>query len=108
VGFFISDALAQGAGGGGSPIPSLIMLVVLFGLFYVLLIRPQQKRQKEHRKMTEQLSKGDEIVTQGGVVGRIMDVGDTFLDLEVSEGTVIKIQRVAVSALLPKGTIKSL
>lgn len=108
MGFFISDAFAQSGAGGGSPIPSLIMLVVLFGLFYVLLIRPQQKRQKEHRQMTEQLSKGDEIVTQGGVVGRIMKVGDTFLDLEVSEGMEIKVQRVAVSALLPKGTIKSL
>ena len=107
VDFFISDALAQG-GGQGSPIPSLIMLVVLFGLFYVLLIRPQQKRQKEHRSMTEALSKGDEIVTQGGILGRITEVGDTFIDVEVSEGTQIKIQRVAVSALLPKGTIKSL
>ena len=105
--FFISDALAQG-GGQGSPFPSLIMLVVLFGLFYVLLIRPQQKRQKEHKLMAEKLVKGDEIVTQGGVLGRVTKVGDTFLNLEVSEGTEVKIQRTAVAALMPKGTIKSI
>lgn len=107
MGFFISDAWAQG-GGAGSPFPSLIMLVVLFGLFYVLLIRPQQKRQKEHKQMAEKLAKGDEVVTQGGVLGRITKVGDTFLNLEVSEGTEIKIQRTAVATLMPKGTIKSL
>jgi preprotein translocase subunit YajC len=107
VGFFISDAWAQG-GGQGSPFPSLIMLVVLFGLFYVLLIRPQQKRQKEHKQMAGKLAKGDEVVTQGGVLGRITKVGDAFLNLEVSEGTEIKIQRTAVATLMPKGTIKSL
>ena len=84
------------------------MLVVLFGLFYVLLIRPQQKRQKEHKLMTEKVAKGDEIVTQGGVLGRITKVGDSFLNLEVSEGTEIRIQRTAVAVLMPKGTIKSI
>ena len=108
MGFFISDAWAQGGAGGGSPFPSLIMLVVLFGLFYVLLIRPQQKRQKEHRQMTENVAKGDEIVTQGGVLGKVTKVSDNFLDIEVSEGTEIKIQRTAVSVLMPKGTIKSI
>ena len=108
MGFFISDAWAQGGGGQGSPFPSLIMLVVLFGLFYMLLIRPQQKRQKEHKQMSEKLAKGDEVVTQGGVLGRITKVGDSFLHLEVSEGTEIRIQRTAVAALMPKGTIKSI
>ena len=84
------------------------MLVVLFGLFYMLLIRPQQKRQKEHRQMAEKLAKGDEIVTQGGVFGRITKVGESFLSIEVSEGVEVKIQRSAVSSLMPKGTIKSL
>ena len=107
MGFLISDAWAQG-GGQGSPFPSLIMLVVLFGLFYMLLIRPQQKRQKEHRQMAEKLAKGDEVVTQGGVFGRITEVGDSFLSIEVAEGIEIKIQRSAVATLMPKGTIKSL
>ncbi len=105
--FFISDAWAQGAGGQGSPFPSLIMLAVLFGLFYFLLIRPQHKRQKEHREMVAKLSKGDEVVTQGGVLGRITKVGDSFVTLEISEGTEIRVQRAAVAALMPKGTMKS-
>ena len=106
--FFISDALAQGGGAGGSPFPSLIMLLVLFGLFYVLLIRPQQKRQKEHREMTTKLAKGDEVVTQGGILGRITKVSDAFVTVEVSEGTEILVQRAAVATLMPKGTIKSI
>lgn len=105
--FFISDALAQGGGAQGSPFPSLIMLLVLFGLFYVLLIRPQQKRQKEHREMTAKLAKGDEVVTQGGVLGRITKIGDAFVTLEVADGTEIRVQRAAVATLMPKGTIKS-
>jgi preprotein translocase subunit YajC len=108
VGFFISDAYAQGGGAQGSPFPSLIMLVVLFALFYFLLIRPQQKRAKEHREMTEKLAKGDEVVTQGGMLGRITKVGDGFVSVEVAEGTEVKVQRMAVASLLPKGTIKSI
>lgn len=106
--FLISDAWAQGgAAAQGSPIPSIVMLLVLFGLFYFLLIRPQQKRTKEHREMTEKLAKGDEVITQGGMLGRITKLGDTFISLEIADGTEIKIQRGAVSALLPKGTIKA-
>ena len=106
--FFIQDALAQGAGGGGSPFPGLIMLVVLFVLFYFLLIRPQQKRQKEHKNLVEQLAKGDEVVTQGGMLGKITEVGESFVSVEIAAGTQIKVQRVAIAALMPKGTIKSL
>jgi preprotein translocase subunit YajC len=106
--FLISNAWAQGgAAGQGSPIPSIVMLLVLFGLFYFLLIRPQQKRTKEHREMTEKLAKGDEVITQGGMLGRITKLGDTFISLEIAEGTEIKVQRGAVSTLLPKGTIKA-
>ncbi len=105
--FLISDAMAQGGGGQGSPLPSLIMLGVLFLLFWFLLIRPQQKRQKEHREMTEKLAKGDEVVTQGGVLGKITEVGDAFITIEVSQGTEIRVQRMAVATLMPKGTIKS-
>ena len=105
--FFIQDAMAQGGGQGGSPFPGLIMLVVLFALFYFMLIRPQQKRQKEHKEMVEKLAKGDEVVTQGGVLGKITQVGDAFITIEVSQGTEIRVQRMAVATLMPKGTIKS-
>jgi preprotein translocase subunit YajC len=108
VNFFIQDAMAQGAGGGGSPFPGLIMLVVLFVVFYFMLIRPQQKRQKEHREMVEKLAKGDEVVTQGGVLGKVTDVGDSFVRVEIADGTEIRVQRVAIASLMPKGTIKSL
>ncbi len=105
--FFIPDAMAQGAG-AGSPFPGLIMLVVLFALFYFMLIRPQQKRQKEHKEMVEKLAKGDEVVTQGGVLGKIVDLGEAFISLEIANGTTVKVQRSAVAALMPKGTIKSI
>ena len=105
--FLIQDAMAQGAGQAGSPFPGLIMLVVLFALFYFMLIRPQQKRQKEHKEMVEKLAKGDEVVTQGGILGKITEIGDSFVSVEIANGTVIKIQRAAVAALMPKGTIKS-
>lgn len=105
--FFISDAWAQGAGQAGSPFPGLIMLVVLFVLFYFLLIRPQQKRQKEHKELVEKLAKGDEVVTQGGVLGKITKLGESFVTLEIANGMEIKVQRVAVAALMPKGTMKA-
>ena len=109
MGFLISDAYAQGgAGAQGSPFPSLIMLVVLFALFYFLLIRPQQKRAKEHREMTEKLAKGDEVVTQGGVLGKVTRVTDNFIAVEIADGIEVKVQRMAVATLMPKGTIKSI
>ena len=101
----IPNAYAQ-AGGGGAGMGDLLFIVILFGVFYFLLIRPQQKRAKEHKNMVEALSKGDEIVTQGGVLGRIRDVGDAFLTVEIGDGVEIKVQRGAVGALMPKGTIK--
>ena len=102
----IPNAYAQ-AGGGGAGMGDLLFIIILFGVFYFLLIRPQQKRAKEHKAMVEALAKGDEIVTQGGVLGRIRHVGDAFLTVEIAEGTEIKVQRAAVGALMPKGTIKS-
>ena len=83
-----------------------LFIIILFAVFYFLLIRPQQKRAKEHRNMVEALAKGDEVVTQGGVLGKIREVGDAFITLEIAEGTEIKVQRSAVGALMPKGTIK--
>ncbi|MEX2354044.1 MAG: preprotein translocase subunit YajC [Gammaproteobacteria bacterium] len=105
--FFISAAYAQSAapqGGGGS---FLIMMVLFFVIFYFMLIRPQMKQAKEHKKLIENLGKGDEVVTSGGMLGRIIEIGDNFIVLEVARETEIKVQKNAVSALMPKGTMKS-
>ena len=104
--FFIADAYAQG-GGGGDPTFSFIMLIALFAVFYFVLIRPQSKRQKEHKAMVASLSKGDEVVTNGGLLGKITNVGDSFVTLEVAEGFRVRVQRMAVASLMPKGTIRS-
>jgi preprotein translocase subunit YajC len=80
-------------------------MIALFVIFYFLLIRPQQKRQKEHKNMVAGLAKGDEIVTMGGVLGKITAVDDNFLTVEVAKSTEIKVQRMSVQAMMPKGTI---
>ena len=108
MGFFISDAFAQGGAGGAGPgMGDFLFLIVLFAVFYFLLIRPQQKRAKEHKKMVEALAKGDEVVTTGGLLGRITKVGDNFITVEISDGLEVRVQRGSVSSLMPKGTIKS-
>lgn len=104
----ISDAWAQAADPAAQQ-PGLVgflPLLILFVVFYLFLIRPQMRRQKEHQKMVQALHKGDEVVTNGGLLGRINDVGDTFLKLEVAKGVEVKVQRQAVTSVLPKGTIK--
>jgi preprotein translocase subunit YajC len=107
--FFISDALAQAAPGQqADPLMSFLPLIILFVIFYFLLIRPQQKKAKEHREMVSAMKKGDEIVTQGGIVGKVIDVSDGFLTVEIADNVQIKLQNHAVSTVLPKGTIKSL
>ncbi len=104
--FFISDAVAQtGGAGGAGGIMSFLPMIALFVIFYFLLIRPQQKRQKEHKNMVEGLAKGDEIVTMGGVLGKITVVDDNFLTVEVAKGIEIKVQRMSVQAMMPKGTV---
>jgi len=105
---FISDALAQGAGAAQEPDMKtfLIMLIPIVVLWF-LMIRPQMKRQKEHTKMIEALGKGDEAVTTGGVLGKIIDMGDSFITLEIAKNTEIKVQRHAIAAVMPKGTIKA-
>jgi preprotein translocase subunit YajC len=109
MGFLIQDAYAQGGGGsaGGDPFLGILPIIFLFVIFYFLLIRPQQKRAKEHKKMVEALSKGDEVVTNGGLLGRITKVGDNFVILEVADSLEVRVQRSAVAALMPKGTMKS-
>jgi len=106
--FFISDAMAAAPQGQGDALTSLLPLVFIFIVFYFLLIRPQSKKAKEHKQMVEALAKGDEIVTSGGLLGRITKVGDNFVELEVAEGVTVKVQRQAAASLMPKGTIKGL
>jgi preprotein translocase subunit YajC len=105
--FFISDAMAEGTGsamGGGWE--GIIPLVLLFVVFYFLLIRPQQKKVKEHKSLVEALKKGDEVVTYGGLAGKIREMGDNFCDIEIADEVVVKIERQNISRLLPKGTLK--
>jgi len=106
----ISSAYAQApaAGAPGGDMSFLIMMVLMFGVLYFFMIRPQMKRQKETKKMIDELQKGDEIVTAGGVVGRITKLSEGYLTLEVAPNTEMVVQRGAVQLLLPKGTIKSL
>lgn len=105
--FFISDAMAEGgAAAQGSGFEALIPLVLLFVVFYFLLIRPQQKKVKEHKKLVESISRGAEVVTYGGLVGKIKELDDNFVELEIAENVVVKVERQNVSRELPKGTIK--
>lgn len=108
--FFISDAMAQaeGAAPAGESLIGLLFPIGLIVILYFLMIRPQVKRQKEHKALVEGLSKGDEVVTIGGVAGRIVDIGDNFARLEIADGVTIKIRRPSVEAVLPKGSLKEL
>lgn len=104
--FLISDAWAQNGFGGSGGLVGLLPMVLIFVIFYLLLIRPQQKRAKQHKAMVAELSKGDEIVTNGGTLGKVTGVDDNFVTVEVAEGVRIKVQRMAVAQMMPKGTIK--
>ncbi len=106
----IFPAFAQAAGGLGDMghWTGLLPIVLMFVLLYFMLIRPQMKRAKEHKSMTEALQKGEEVVTSGGVLGKITKVGEAYLTLEVAPGVEVTVQKGAVQTLLPKGTIKSL
>lgn len=106
--FFISDAAAQTAApAAGNPLSALLLPVLLIVVFYFLLIRPQQKKQKEHRAMIDALAVGAEIVTGGGVLGKVTAVSDQFLTVEIASGVEIKVQRHSVAAVLPKDTLKN-
>lgn len=102
--FFISDAMAAPAAGPG--LEGLLFPIALIAIFYFLLIRPQAKRAKEHRKLVEALAKGDEVITQGGILGRVTEVGDSFATVEIADGTEVRLQKTAVAALMPKGTYR--
>ena len=106
--FFISDAMAQGAPAQGGTLELILPLLLMFGIFYFLLIRPQQKKAKEHKNLVAALKKGDEIITNGGLLAKVTDVEDNFLTCEIADKVKVKIQSHAVTTVLPKGTIKSL
>ncbi|MEE9351560.1 MAG: preprotein translocase subunit YajC [Thiotrichaceae bacterium] len=109
MGFLISDAYAEGApSGGGDPIQLVIMVGVFFAIMYFMIIRPQQKRAKEHKALLGGMSKGDEVVTTGGIIGKVVNIGENFIEMKVSEGNTLKIQKHAIANVMPKGTMKSL
>ena len=104
--FFISDAMAAAPQGQGDALTSLLPLVFIFIVFYFLLIRPQSKRQKEHKKMISELQKGEEVITTGGILGKITNINDDFVTLEIAKDVALHIQKNAVQAIMPKGTMK--
>ena len=107
--FFINSAHAQAAGaaGGQSILSALMLPVLLLVVFYFLLIRPQSKRAKEQREMLSKIAVGDEIATTGGILGKVTEVGEQFLTLEIANGVNVKLQKFQVSQVLPKGTVKN-
>ena len=107
---FISSAHAQATGAAtpGMDIMTFLPMIAIFVVFYFLLIRPQQKKAKEAKAMLDALQKGDEVVTAGGILGRISKIGDQYVTVEVANNTEVTVQRGAISQLLPKGTIKAL
>lgn len=112
MGFFISNAMAAAPAGavpqaeGGTF--SLIMLVAIFVIFYFMLIRPQSKRAKEHRELISSLKKGDEVVTAGGILGKVVNLEEQYVKINLADGVEVLVQRGSISTILPKGTIKSL
>ena len=109
LGFFVSDAWAQAAPAQApqSGLSFFLPMVVLIALMYFLMIRPQQKRQKELKQMIDSLTAGNEVVTGGGILGKVTDVGEQFLTVEISDGVRVKIQKHSVAAVLPKDTIRN-
>ena len=108
---FISNAYAQAApaaaaGGAESTLFSMLPLLLMFVVLYFIMIRPQMKRQKEHKAMIDALAKGDEVVVAGGVIGKVAKLGESILHVEVSNGVELQVQRSAVVQVLPKGTFK--
>ncbi len=106
--WLIPSAWAQAAGGAQpNALMQLLPLILIFVVFYFLLIRPQAKRAKEHKSMVAALAVGDEVVTSGGILGKVTEAGEQFLTVEVAEGVRVKVQRHTVTSVLPKGTMKS-
>ena len=106
----IAPAHAQAAApasGTGGMLSTLLLPIVFIGVMYFLMIRPQMKRQKEHRAMLDKLSRGDEVITSGGLAGTVQEIGDNFVTVEIANGVQVRVQRGAIANVLPKGTLKS-
>lgn len=106
----ISNAYAQTAGAAADPtggIMGLLPLILMFGILWFLMIRPQMKKAKEHKAVLEALQKGDEVMTQGGVAGKVTSVGESYVRVEIADGVEVLVQKAAVATVLPKGTLKS-
>jgi preprotein translocase subunit YajC len=106
----ISSAFAQAApaGGGDGGMMNILFIVLMFVIIYFLMIRPQMKRAKEHRTMLDALQKGDEVITAGGVLGRVSKMGEAYVTIEIAPNTEVSVQKAAVQTVLPKGTLKSI
>jgi preprotein translocase subunit YajC len=102
----ISPAWAAAPAGQPDPIMGLLPFIIIFVLFYFMLIRPQMKRAKEQKKMIDALQKGDEVVTSGGLLGKVTKVGEQYVSLEIAENVVVQVQKQTIQTVLPKGTIK--
>lgn len=105
--FLISDAHAQAARQPDMFTGLVLPMIFLAVIFYLLIIRPQSKRNKEHRSMLEALSKGDEVATSGGLLGKVTRIGENFVEIEVADNIKVRVQKQAISTLMPKGTMKS-
>ena len=105
----ISPAFAQAAPatGGGGMMSTLLFPIILIGVMYFLMIRPQMKRAKEHRAMLEKLGNGDEVITNGGIAGTVREIGDSFITVEIADNVRVRLQKGAIANVLPKGTLKS-
>ena len=108
--FFISDAMAEGgsAAQGGDLFQLVMMIGIFFAIMYFMIIRPQSKKAKEHQALLDALRKGDEVTTGSGILGKVHKIDENFVELKVAENTMITIQRHAIGAVMPKGTIKTL
>ena len=108
--FLIPAAHAQAAAGAPaapSMMSTLLFPIILIAIMYFLMIRPQMKRQKEHKAMLDKLGKGDEVITSGGIAGTVIGLGESFVTVEVASGVQLRVQRAAIANVLPKGTLKS-
>ena len=105
---FITEAWAQAGGAQGGGIESMVLIVVMFGVLYFMMIRPQMKRAKEHKTMIEALQKDDEVISGGGVLGRVSKMNEQYISVEIATGVEVQMQRSSVQLVLPKGTLKNL
>jgi len=104
--FLIQTAQAENGAAQGSPLAGLLLPILILVVFYFLFLRPQQKRVKEHRQMVSELKEGDEVLTNGGIAGRITEVQDSFVKLRVADNVELQVQKQSVASLLPKGTLQ--